>query len=177
MILAFAGRRPGGDAFPEENVEAVARAVERTVSDLRPRWAVGSAAAGSDLLVADAALRAGARLELLLAGDRSRFRASSVADKGATWSAFFDDVVSRAGVTVAEVGREAGDEASYRAVTAAIADRAQALADAGEQVGLLAVASRQGAAASHTGELAGLAETSGWPVWWIDPLRPGAAPS
>src|SRR5258705_8431116 len=77
VILVFAGRRPGGDGFPEENVGPVGEQTRRLVAELRPRLAIGSAAAGADLLVAGAALEAGAKVEVLLAGSRERFRSES----------------------------------------------------------------------------------------------------
>lgn len=170
MVLAFAGRRPG-TAFPAENVAAVRAAIAAIVGRERPRRVVGSAAAGADLLVVEEALRTGAKVELLLAGPRDGFRAESVADKGEPWAARFDDLLAREGVVVREVPRDEDAEAAYRAVTAAIADRAEALAAAGEPIAVLVVSSPPGPP-GHSEELAEAAESHGWPILRIDPLDP-----
>ncbi|MGV1047768.1 MAG: hypothetical protein ACOYD4_04480 [Solirubrobacterales bacterium] len=168
MVLAFAGRRPGPD-FPAGAVAAVRERIEARLDELRPRVVVGSAAAGADLLVAEAALRAGAAAELLLAGERERFRAESVADRGEEWGAAFDALLDRDGVLVRELPRRDGGEESYRAVTAAIVRRAEELAVDEEPVALLAVLpARPGA--SHTTEIVTAAASRGWRVVRVDPL-------
>ncbi|HYI98374.1 MAG TPA: hypothetical protein VEX36_01675 [Thermoleophilaceae bacterium] len=175
MILAFAGRRPGTESFPDAMVDAVGEEVARLVARLAPRRVVGSAAAGGDLLVAEAALAAGARVELLLAGDRARFRATSVADKGDVWAERFDSLLERDGVAVTEIASLGDGEEAYRGVTRAIAERARRLGEGGEPIGLLAVAGRRAGPPGHTEELVAAAEASGWRVWTIDPAEPGAA--
>jgi hypothetical protein len=175
VILVFAGRRPGSDAFPEENVGAVAEQARGLVAELGPRLAIGSAAAGADLLTAEAALEAGARIEVLLAGDRDRFRSESVDDKGAPWPERFDRMLDNHAVTVTEVARVEDADASYRAVTAAIVERAERLAEEGERVTLLALSSPRGGKVDHTEELVALARARGWRVLRIDTARPAPA--
>lgn len=68
MVLAYAGRLPGTDAFPDDNVGYVGEHVERLINNLRPRIVVGSAAAGADLLVLQAALKTSAAARVVLAG-------------------------------------------------------------------------------------------------------------
>jgi hypothetical protein len=174
VILVFAGRRPGSDAFPEENVGAVAEQARRVVPELQPRLAIGSAAAGADLLAAGAALEAGARVEVLLAGGRERFRAESVDDKGAPWPERFDRLLRSHAVEVTEVPRADDADASYRTVTAAIAERAEQLAEEGETVTLLALSSPRAGGIDHTEELVGAARARGWRVLRIDTAQPSA---
>lgn len=177
MVLTFAGRRPGTD-FPAENVAAVRERIESLVERLRPRVAVGSAAAGADLLVADATLSAGATVEILLAGSRAGFRAESVADKGEDWAAAFDALVDRDAVTVREIPRDAGADAAYRAVTARIVERAGELAGDDEEVALLAVspAPAPDGGGSHTEEMVEMAEARRWSVLRIDPTDSQSRP-
>jgi hypothetical protein len=175
VILVFVGRRPGSDAFPEANVDAVAEQARRLVAELRPRLAIGSAAAGADLLAADAALRAGAMVEILLAGERQRFRAESVDDKGPAWSERFERLLSSDAVTVTQVPRRDDADASYRAVTEAIVERAGRVAEEGEAVTLLALSSPREGGVDHTEELVALAEARGWGVLRVDTARPEPA--
>jgi hypothetical protein len=172
VILVFAGRRPGSDAFPAENISAVDEQARRLVAALGPRLAIGSGAAGADLIVADAALETGAGVEVLLAGSRERFRAESVDDKGAPWPDRFDRLLSNRAVTVTEVPRLDDADASYRAVTAAIAERAKQFAEAGEAVTLLALGSPREGRVDHTEELVALAKAGGWRILRIDTARP-----
>jgi hypothetical protein len=172
MVLAFAGRRPGSESFPGESIDRVAAEVERTIASLGPRLAVGSAAAGADLLAAEACLRAGAAIEILIPAGRNRFRAESVADKGGRWGEAFDALVDSALVTVREVPREDDDDASYRAVTAAIAERAQELAEDGEGIALLAISSPREGGVDHTEELVAIAAARNWLVLRIDSSGP-----
>jgi len=175
VILVFAGRRPGTADFPAQNVDAVAGHARRAVAQLQPRLAIGSAAAGADLLVADAALAAGVKVEILLAGDEARFRSESVDDKGAAWTERFDRILGSQAVTVSEVPRVDDPEASYRAVTLAIARRAERLADEGEAVALLVLSNPRRAGVDHTEELVALARDRGWRVLRIDTCRPESA--
>ncbi|HEX8067736.1 MAG TPA: hypothetical protein VF520_14545 [Thermoleophilaceae bacterium] len=121
MILLYAGRRPSEGVLGEENVRLVLPQVERAVRGLAPRLAVGSAAAGADLVVLEAALGLGLPARVVVAGRVDDFRSSSVADKGPEWGARYDAVVASDAVEVVEVPRVPGDDdASYRAVTARI---------------------------------------------------------
>jgi hypothetical protein len=172
VILVFAGRRPGSDAFPQDKVNAVGEQTRRLVADLRPRLAIGSAAAGADLLAAEAALEAGARVEILLAGDKGRFRSESVEDKGPPWPERFDRLLSSAAVAMTEVPRLDDADASYRAVTIAVVERAEQLAEAGEATTLLALSSPREGALDHTEELVALAVTRRWQILHIDPAQP-----
>jgi hypothetical protein len=90
VIVAYAGRRPSPEGFPEGNVDSVARRLEQLMAGLRPRLVVGSAAAGADLLALKAAIRVDAQARVVLAGDEAEFRKSSVADVGPDWARQYD---------------------------------------------------------------------------------------
>src|SRR5215210_2144377 len=153
MILLFAGRRPSSEDFPDDNVSYVGRQVEQLIAGLRPRAVVGSAAAGGDLLVLEAAAKLEIDAHVVLAGDRETFVASSVLDKGEDWARRFRAVVPRA-APLHEIDRSADSEDSYRAVTAAITALGEELRQAGEEIAVLAVSKpRDTAAVDHTEEL------------------------
>lgn len=136
MILVFAGRRPSDEkgAFPPSREEYLVERVERLLTGLRPSHVVGSAAAGSDLIVLEAAARLGIPATIVLAGDTDSFAADSVADKPG-WHPRFEAVLQGPHVTVEPlvVGGDAGE--GYRAATRHMIDRAQHLRDAARQEG------------------------------------------
>ena len=171
MIVVFAGRRPGSDAFPDENVSIVKQRIHQAVAELRPRLAIGSAAAGADLLTACAALAAGARVEILLAGGKERFQSESVDDKGPSWSEQFNRLLCSDAVSVTEVLRVDDADVAYRAVTAAIVERAEQLAEEQETIALLAMSSPRDEGVDHTEEMVALARQRGWRVLRIDTAR------
>jgi hypothetical protein len=173
MVLAFAGRRPGAE-FPLDAVEGVRRQVGLLVERIEPRVAVGSAAAGADQLIAEAAGDAGARLLLLLAGDRQGFKAGSVADKGPEWASRFDALLRRPEVAVTEVPIGDDPAAGYRAVTRMIVERAQEVAATGEEIAVLTVLGTRREEGDHTAELVEKAKTLGWQTFDIDPNPPSA---
>jgi hypothetical protein len=173
MVLAFAGRRPGID-FPEDNIAAVREQIELLVDRLRPRVGVGSAAAGADLLVADAVLNRGAVIKILLAGNRESFCAGSVADKGEVWVKAFDALIDCDAVAVREIPKGGDADAAYRAVTAGIVQCAENLAGDDEEIALLAILGPADGTVSHTEELAEMAEARRWNVLRIDPTNPGS---
>lgn len=167
MVILYAGRRPGKD-FPPECVPRVRNEVERLIRRLLPRVAVGSAAAGADLLVAESAQRAGAELVLYLAGDRRLFRQTSVADKGEEWAAAFDELLGQEHVRVREIGRHAEADESYRAVTRAVVAAAEDCSLPGEEIALLAILSPHDES-GHTAEMLAGAAARGWLVHRVDP--------
>lgn len=153
MILAFAGRRAGSDAFPTSNVEFVSGRIRQLVGGLRPRVVVGSAAAGADLLTIEAALGVGAAVHVYLAGDRAGFRTTSVIDKGENWGRRYDALLDLPEVNVHELELAESSDASYRAVTMAIVEQAQTLVEQGEEVVGLAVSAPRDTGTDHTEEL------------------------
>ena len=83
MIIVYAGRRPSGEdgVFPSSREEYLAERVERLLTGLSPTRVVGSAAAGSDVIILEAAARLGIPATVVLAGDVESFAADSVDDK------------------------------------------------------------------------------------------------
>jgi hypothetical protein len=152
MILLFAGRRPSSDDFPHDNVDFVAAQVDQLVAGLRPRAVVGSAAAGGDLLVLEAAAKLDVPAHIVLAGDSDAFLASSVQDKGEDWARRYRAVLPGA-ETVREIERSDASEDSYHAVTLAIGDVGRRLANDGEEIVVLAVSKPRDGGVDHTEEL------------------------
>src|SRR5437588_2930738 len=102
MTVAYAGRRPSatGGEFPPTAQGWVTERLQRLFAGLRPRLAVGSGAAGSDLLAARAALRAQVPVRMYIAGTVEDFVRSSVADEGAEWISRFRAVQGALKVSV-----------------------------------------------------------------------------
>ena len=149
MILVHAGNRvdspdrPGPPRFPEGQVAFLQWRLARFVDVLRPRIVVSAAAAGADLLLLENALATpGVDIHIVLPFAASRFRETSVADRGASWTERYDRVLSvvreRAGCELIEFG-EAPDDAGYRAGNQHLIDHAVGIADSD---GVLALAVR-----------------------------------
>ncbi|MGW6060443.1 TRAFs-binding domain-containing protein [Streptomyces sp. NPDC055189] len=178
MIVLFAGRRPSGadGAFPETGVAWLEERLERLFAGLRPRLAVGSAAAGADLLSLAAALRARAEVDLLLTEDIDAFVAASVADKGPEWVRAFQDLSRSPGVRLHPVAGASEDDDGFRAVNHALLDHARARLRADDAQGrnpeelvVVAVTGGRRAGEDHTESLADSAERLGHLVLRLDP--------
>jgi len=170
--VVYAGRRPGAD-FPESNVDFVAEQVQRVVVGLDPRLVVGSAAAGGDLLTIEAATAAKVpEVRVVLAGDRTSFRESSVSDKGPHWRVRFDTQLGLDSVQIEEVPLVAGDtDASYRAVTERITAVAEDDLTDGEELVVLAVWKERDGGVDHTQELVAYHEARHRLALRLDPAR------
>ena len=70
--------------------------IEGVLERERPGFLYGALAAGADILIAEAGLRRGARLHVLLPSPVADFRAASVAPFGAGWAARFDTLCATA---------------------------------------------------------------------------------
>lgn len=133
-VAAVAGRRPDADAeterFPLRNVDAVRSRIAALLRDRGVGALVSSAACGADLLALQAAGELGLRRVVVLPFDVDRFRASSVVDRPGDWGDAYDAVIAdaraRGDLVVLSVDGE--DDQAYAAATAAILDRAAALA-------------------------------------------------
>ncbi|GGZ44181.1 tetratricopeptide repeat-containing protein [Streptomyces poonensis] len=178
MIVVFTGRRPSGPKgpFPETAVPWLKERLERLFAGLRPRLAVGSAAAGTDLLAAAAALRAGANIDLLLTEDADAFVAASVADKGSGWAGAFHDLAESPGVRLRSLAGASADDDGFRAVNRALLDHARANLQAvdtpghePEELVLVAVTAGRREGEDHTESLADSAERLGHLVLRLDP--------
>jgi hypothetical protein len=93
-MLAAPGQ-PG--RFPAAAEAAVAADVEAALDRLAPAAGFGSLAAGGDILVAEALLRRGCDLTVVLPFDRADFIQTSVAPAGPGWVERFAAVLARAG--------------------------------------------------------------------------------
>lgn len=178
MIVVYTGRRPSGadGAFPDVNVGFVAERLERLLAGLRPRLAIGSGAAGADLLAAAAAAAAGADVHLVTAGPLNAFEGASVADKGDEWTARLRGLVRRDRVRVEHLDTGPDDE-GFAAVNAAVLDTAHAALAAGEELVVIAVTGGRRAGRDHTANLADEAGAAGHLVLRVDPsLSRDAAP-
>jgi hypothetical protein len=171
MIVAYAGRRPSEDGFPEAREAEARERIARLLAGLQPRLIVGSAAAGADLLMLEGGLVVGAEGRVVLAGSPDTFRESSVADKGEAWEQRYSQVLNHEDVTVESTKRIDGDEkASYKAVTDRIWELAHEELEDGEGLLVVIVSHPREGSTDHTEELAGLQELDGGVVLRIDPL-------
>jgi len=99
-VLAFAGHmtdRPGqrGTRFPEALEPAVAAALRVALAALHLPVVYTSAACGADLLFIEAALDAGAEVNVVLPFNRDDFVLTSVSIGGARWLPRFDRALAR----------------------------------------------------------------------------------
>lgn len=118
-VVAFAGHMidapdRADPRFPASLVPAVEAAIRAHVKRWHAPVVFGSAASGADLIVLDAALDAGAEVNVVLPFDRADFVRTSVAPAGAEWVARFDAVLARASrIVAAAEGDHLGDDALF----------------------------------------------------------------
>ena len=150
------------------------RRLERFLDVLRPRVVVSAAAAGADLIVLEQALATeGVVVHVVLPFNASRFRETSVADRGPAWTDRYDRVLSALrtddGDKLIEFSEAPGD-AGYRAGNRHLIDHALRIAD--HEDGVLALAVRphpDAAAPSMTDDFATAARLRGVTTIDIDP--------
>lgn len=152
MIIAYAGRRPSGPMgdFPAAREEYLQERVERLLAGIRPECVIGSAAAGGDLIILEAACHLGIPATVVLGHDVESFAADSVEDKPG-WRDRFDAVIQAASVNVVELDTEVTGGDVYHAVNQKIIELALGLNDkakftnpASEVIGLLLSAGSRG---------------------------------
>lgn len=99
-VLHYTGHRilsnRKASRFPAKREADIAKILSRLVKKERVRAGYGGLASGSDILFAEALLAAGAELHIVLACDKGRYIASSVAEAGPKWVARFHDVLAQA---------------------------------------------------------------------------------
>ena len=142
MVIALAGRRidAAGAAparFPPENVSLVEQRLRRLLERETATAVVSSAACGADLVAQNIAGTLGLRLRVVLPFDRSRFRDTSVTDRGGGWGPVYDRLLHEldASGDVVTLATSGEDTAAYEAVNLAILDQAAAMgAEAGGEV-------------------------------------------
>jgi hypothetical protein len=133
-VVALSGRRidaPGTTPprFPAANIDAVRARIRAALERLEAHVLVCSAACGADQLALEAAGSLGVTRRVILPFDESRFRATSVIDRGDEWGAPFDRMMAElhaANAVITLAGTEDAT-ASYAAANLAILDDAQAL--------------------------------------------------
>ena len=118
-VVAFAGHMIDAPErrvarFPGASIPAVDAAIRERVARWHAPIVFGSAACGADLLVIEAALDAGAEVNVVLPFDRGDFVRTSVAVGGDEWVVRFDRALARAHRVVdATDGRYLGDDALF----------------------------------------------------------------
>ena len=133
-VVALSGRRidaPGTTPprFPAANVDAVRARIRAALERLEANVLVCSAACGADQLALEAAGSLGVTRRVILPFAESRFRDTSVIDRGVEWGAPFDRMMAelRAANAVITLPGVEDATASYAAANLAILDDAQAL--------------------------------------------------
>src|SRR4051794_39156695 len=176
VILVYAGRRPSGEdgPFPASREEYLRERVERLLAGLRPTAVVGSAAAGSDIVVLEVATQLGIAATAVITEDLEAFATDSVEDHPG-WRTRLDAVLDSPLVEVERVhGAEPG-AAGYRAVTRRIIKRAVDMRSAERTthpeavlLGLVLSGGRRGAE-DYTQDLRDQLEAAGEFVLGLDP--------
>lgn len=176
MIVVHAGNRMdvrGGSQsrFPGDRISYVRSRLDDLLAVLRPAGVVTAAAAGADLLMAEAAITSRIPLHLVLAFDRERFRRESVADQGVMWTTSYVRVIERvrsnSSCSLTELAFEANDD-GYRAGNQAMLDRAQDLG--GGRVLAVTVRHCDTDAPSMTDDFVDRARSAGLFLIEVDPL-------
>jgi hypothetical protein len=167
VIVVYAGRR---------SLDDEGRTAERIAdlfTELRPRLVIGSAAAGTDLLILEQAGRHDIPTQMVVYESVAEHAERSVADQGALWSTRLHAVLTRSGVTVRTVSAPEED-AGYRAVNAEILDAAAAAAAPGEDVVALVLRGSPRDGPDFTQEFAAGAHERGWQVVDLETGKRGA---
>jgi hypothetical protein len=134
-IVTLTGRRidaPGSNTnrFPKSAVPAVRVRVHDELKRLGATALVASAACGADLIALDVAGELGLRRRIVLPFAETRFRETSVVDRGAEWGPIYDRILTEVKasddvVTLQDAG--ADDSAAYLAANVRLLDEAQSL--------------------------------------------------
>ena len=176
MIIVYAGRRPSeeGGVFPPSREPYLAERVGRLLAGLRPDRVIGSAAAGSDIIILEVASELGIPATVVLGQDVDSFASESVEDK-AGWRERFDVVLRAPTVTVETLNLESGGGDAYRAVTRRFLERAAELNGAltidgveSEVIGLLLSGGSRGSD-DYTEDLGRQLEAAGQLVLRLNP--------
>ncbi|KOU59553.1 hypothetical protein ADK57_33050 [Streptomyces sp. MMG1533] len=184
MIVVFTGRRPSGPdgVFPAAAVDWLEERLKLLFAGLRPRLVVGSAAAGTDLLAAGAALSAGIRADLLVTEDPEEFVSASVADKGPQWEERFRTLTAQTRAALIPVPGAKADDDGFRAVNQAILRHAcdslrdpVRAADEPEELVVVAVTEGRREGEDHTESLARSAQALNHLVLRLNPSQSRSA--
>jgi hypothetical protein len=158
MILVYAGRRYIGDPA------SLRHRLDWLLTELAPRSVIGSAAAGTDLILLDLALSRNIAAHIVILGGLDCFAARSVADQGPSWlDRYFN--VTRHPLTSLEVVTLT--PAGHRSVNTAITRAAAQAATPNEPITLVAVMNTRRAGSDYTAELTDQARERHWPVFLL----------
>ncbi|MBV7260319.1 TRAFs-binding domain-containing protein [Erythrobacter crassostreae] len=80
----------------DPNAFGLHEAIDEAIAALRPGYAFGALAAGADIMIAEAAVAAGAQLHVTLPMAIGEFRKTSVEPFGENWTARFDALLNQA---------------------------------------------------------------------------------
>jgi tetratricopeptide (TPR) repeat protein len=131
-VIAAVGRRidaPNADElrFPADQEAAVSQRIRHTLVATACQAVVCSAACGSDILVLENAAKLSIRCRVVLPFSRDRFRAQSVADRGAEWGDRFDAIMkNQRPDDVMELHLIGDEQEAYAAANRKILDEALA---------------------------------------------------
>ena len=133
-VVALTGRRidaPGASVkrFPPSNASTVRARIREALERLAATALVSSAACGADLVALDAAGELGLRRRVVLPFAETRFRETSVVDRGAEFGPPFDRIIVevKAHNDVVTLDGSDDDSAAYLAANVVILDEAEAL--------------------------------------------------
>jgi len=172
VIIVYAGRRPSDSdgPFPAAAWEPVADRLRLLVAGLAPKRLFGSAAAGADLLVLQAAVEAGRPTTVYTAGPIDAFRSASVVDKGEDWASRFDACTQVQSVDIVQAAPVA-DDGGFREVSKRMLADAHAALDADEELVVIAVTEGRHDGQDHTEDLLDAACADGHLVLRLDPRQ------
>jgi tetratricopeptide (TPR) repeat protein len=125
-VLAIAGRRIDAEGaqqkrFPSANEALVAQRLRTMMVATACRAVVCSAACGTDILALESAGELGLERRVVLPFARTRFRATSVTDRGEAWGPRFDRILEQvASRDVVELGPVDDDSQAYAAANSDI---------------------------------------------------------
>jgi class 3 adenylate cyclase len=122
-VLCYSGHiiaAPGADGrFPATRERDVARCVDDFLDNRKVGWAYGSLAAGADIMIAEALLRRGAKVHVVLPFAEAEFIDISVRPSGAAWAQRFQRCRMKVASCRTTVdGGYFGDDALFGACTA-----------------------------------------------------------
>jgi hypothetical protein len=144
LIVILSGRRIDApdtheSHFPWKNIEAVSRRIHQVLetlgSGLQTNHFISSAACGADLLGLQAAKALKFQCYIILPFERSKFRCSSVIDRGEgafPWGTIFDELCDEAhqSGTLHVLSSSLGGDRAYTAVNQEIFRAAESIAQA-----------------------------------------------
>lgn len=176
MILVFAGVQSdlpdaAQQRLPQRAEDPLRRRIEGLLHDLGPRLAVGAAATGSDIIIAEAALAVGVPVRIVLPFAREAFEQTSLHARDRRWRERFTALLDAAGPAVT-CGLDPADPRVFEQHNQVLLERAAAWAGPREPVHALAIRPGAGTARSTTDDFAERCHRMAIPLLDVDPLAP-----